>query len=398
MRSIESDFSASLAVVSSEPNNSASSPRPSPLSLAIGDTYCVYGCWRAGRLVAAEHLTGQREIRLRAFRGLVEMQYRNAIARRFGETDIARDHRTVEFVTEVLLQIGRHVERERIARIVHRAQQSLDFEPLIQVRAHAADGLDQIGQAFECVILALHRNQHAIRGAQAIEREQRQRRGAVQEDEIIIVGDFRDCHSNLGQRFGERAFQAHLAFGQIDQFDLGAGELAIRRNEIEASRRGGNTNVGDLLLSKQNLVHGESKGSLIDTGAHGCIALWIQVDQEHATLHRDQTRREIDARRRLADAALLVGDRDDFGHATRLSLAGCIITRWRSAPSPGTSSAGTATTRRSDGSALSSSRGYTPFIASSRPHGRMRWRAAAANFMRSANARLIATSKGASGA
>ena len=93
------------------------------------------------------------------------MQCRNAVARRFGETDIARDHRTVEFVAEVLLQIGRYIQRERAARIVHRAQQSFDFQLRIQMRTHAADGLDQIGQALERVILALHRNQHAVRGA-----------------------------------------------------------------------------------------------------------------------------------------------------------------------------------------------------------------------------------------
>src|SRR5438034_5523347 len=149
MRSMGSDFSASVAVSSSDPNNSASSPRPSPLSLAIGDTYRTCGCRRARRFVAAEHLAGKREIRLRPLRGLVEMQRRNAVARRFGETDIARDYRTVEFVAEVLLQIGRHVERERVARIVHRAQQSFDFEPRIQMRTDAADGLDKIGQALE---------------------------------------------------------------------------------------------------------------------------------------------------------------------------------------------------------------------------------------------------------
>src|ERR1700692_4165892 len=103
MRSIGSAFSASLPVASSEPDSSASSPRPSPLSLAIGDTYCIFGCCRARRFIAAEHLAGQRKIRLCAFRGLVEVQRRNPVARRFGEADITRDHGAVELVAEVLL-------------------------------------------------------------------------------------------------------------------------------------------------------------------------------------------------------------------------------------------------------------------------------------------------------
>src|SRR2546428_4872589 len=325
------------------------------------------------------------------------MQYRNAIARRFGETDIARDHCTVEFVTEVLLQIGRHVERERVARVVHRAQQSLDFELRIQMRTHAADGLDQIGQALERVILALHRNQNAVRGAQTVEREQRQRRRAIQENEIVIVRYLRYRHSNLRQRFGKRVFQAHLAFRQIDQLDLRAGELAVRWNEIEAARGRDGTNVGDFLFPKKDLVNSESKRSLINAGSHCCIALRIQIDQKHAALHGNQAGRQIDAGCGLADTALLVGDGDNLGHAKGLSLIACMITRWRSAWSPGTFSAATATTRKAGGSASSSSPGYRPFIASNRPSGRTRWRAAAANCARLANARLIATSNRASG-
>ena len=45
----------------------------------------------------------------------------------------------------MLLQIRGHVEGQRIARIVHRAQQALDFELWIQMRAHASDRLHQIG-------------------------------------------------------------------------------------------------------------------------------------------------------------------------------------------------------------------------------------------------------------
>ena len=36
-------------------------------------------------------------------------------------------------------------------------------------------------------------------------------------------------------RFGERVLQAHLALRQFDQLHFGAGELAIRRDEIEAA-------------------------------------------------------------------------------------------------------------------------------------------------------------------
>ena len=41
------------------------------------------------------------------------------------------------------------------------------------------------------------------------------------------------------------------------------------------------------------------------------VALRIEIEDQHLLADRRQRRAEIDGRRRLADAALLVGDRDD---------------------------------------------------------------------------------------
>ena len=54
--------------------------------------------------------------------------------------------------------------------------------------------------------------------------------------------------------------------------------------------------------------------ALVDARAGGRVALRIEIDEQHAPLHRGEARREIDRRRRLADAALLVRDRDDARH------------------------------------------------------------------------------------
>ena len=73
------------------------------------------------------------------------MQRRDAVARRLGEANVSRNHRAIELVAEMLLQIRGHVEGQRIARIVHCAQQALDLELWIQMRAHPSDRLHQIG-------------------------------------------------------------------------------------------------------------------------------------------------------------------------------------------------------------------------------------------------------------
>src|SRR6266851_7353735 len=137
MRSSGRDSSDSPPEISSEPARSASSPRPSPFSLAM-DCPLVRRC---DALVPPQHFSGQREICLRTFRRLVELQRWDAVTGRLGESDVARYHRAVEFFTEVLLQICGDVEGKRVARVVHGSQQALDFKARIEVRAHLAYGL-----------------------------------------------------------------------------------------------------------------------------------------------------------------------------------------------------------------------------------------------------------------
>ena len=80
--------------------------------------------------------------------------------------------------------------------------------------AHAAHGADEIGEAFEREVLAVQRNEHAIGGDERVQREQAERRRAVDEDVVELVA----------QRL-EQVPQAAFAIGQGDQFDLGAGEF-----------------------------------------------------------------------------------------------------------------------------------------------------------------------------
>src|SRR5271165_2750249 len=143
MRSRASDCNVSRSDASPEPDNSASSPRPRPLSLAMRDSYR----WRrrARRLVPSQDLSGERQISLRTLGCLVQVQRRDAITRRLGESNVARNHGAINLVAEVLLQIRRDVQRKRAARVVHGAQETFDFEFRIEVRAYAADGLHKIG-------------------------------------------------------------------------------------------------------------------------------------------------------------------------------------------------------------------------------------------------------------
>ena len=86
-----------------------------------------------------------------------------------GEANVARDHGAKYLFAEMLDELGGHFVGQIIARIEHGAQQSFDFQFRIDALLDLLDGLHQCGQAFECVVLALHGHHHGIRGHQRIQ-------------------------------------------------------------------------------------------------------------------------------------------------------------------------------------------------------------------------------------
>ena len=120
--------------------------------------------------------------------------------RRFGEAHIARDDGREKLVAEVLLQL-----RGDLLRQVMRASYIVRSRPSIssvgiQVLLHLAQRADEVGQAFQCVVLAPHRDQHAVRRAQRVEREQVQRRRAIDQDVVVFLGNSGDGGLQVGSR------------------------------------------------------------------------------------------------------------------------------------------------------------------------------------------------------
>ena len=90
--------------------------------------------------------------------------------------------------------------------------------------AHAAHRADEIGEPFEREVLAVQRNQHGVGGDERVERQQAERRRAVDEDVVEVVAQrARAASRSRSSRCGER-----------DQFDFGAGEVAIGGNQLQA--------------------------------------------------------------------------------------------------------------------------------------------------------------------
>ena len=113
---------------------------------------------------------------------------RFAEAGRFRQSRAARDHRFKHPLAQQIPHFAHHFVRQLGAAVKHRHHHAEDFQPRIharvaQLRQHAVHHRD----AFQRVILALQRHQHAIRGRKRVQRQNAQRRRAIHEDQIKLA-------------------------------------------------------------------------------------------------------------------------------------------------------------------------------------------------------------------
>ena len=122
--------------------------------------------------------------------------------------------------------VGRDLLSEIRALVEHREQHAFDVERRVERGADAAHRADEIGEPFEREVLAVQRNQHGVGGDERVERQQAERRRAVDEDVVEVVAHRR-----------EQRAQPFFARGERDQFDFGAGEIAVGGDQRQAVDR-----------------------------------------------------------------------------------------------------------------------------------------------------------------
>ena len=212
----------------------------------------------------------------------------------------------------MLLELLADLQLQGDARVEHDAQEPDDGQLFVQVGVHLLDGVDQVGQAFEREVFALHGDDDAVRAAQAVEREHGQGRRAIDEHEVVLVG-----HRLDGQA------QTFFAALDLDQLDLGAGQFAVGAQHVVAATSvhqflAADARFGDRGGLQQHVINSELNLAFVHARAHGGVALRVQVDHQHALAELRQTGREIDRGGGLAHPALLVGYTKYFGH-------GCLL-------------------------------------------------------------------------
>ena len=141
---------------------------------------------------------------------------RLTVARRLREPDIARNHRVEDLAGEVTMDLVANLLRHARPAVEHRQHDTLNTESRIEALANELHGPEQVRQTFQCVELALERNEHTVRGHQSINSEQTQLRRTIDQDITVRGGDP-----------GERSSQTMLASLHSYELDFRADEVDV---------------------------------------------------------------------------------------------------------------------------------------------------------------------------
>ena len=135
-------------------------------------------------------------------------------------------------------------------------------------------------EAFERVVLALHRDDHVVGGGQPVDGEQAERGRAVDEDDVVLGADQVECPAEL-----------ELAAEGGDQLDLGAREVDGGRQHEEVLEARGLDAVEGGGVGHDHVVDRRLHVAVVDPEAGRRVALRVEVDDEHAVAPLRRARR-----------------------------------------------------------------------------------------------------------
>jgi len=211
-----------------------------------------------------------------------------------------------------------HLGRQPRPRVEHGQHHAEDLELRVQHSAHQIERLLELPEAFERIVLALDRNEHRLGGGQRVHRQQPERRRAVDQQVIPVVG----------RRF-EAGSQARFPGDLIHELHLGAREIDGCRHHRQVLNSRVHNRRADRSAVTQALVDRGRKRGLVHTEAACGIPLGVHIHQEHAPAEGREARAQVDGRRRLPHPAFLIDYCDREAHAAHTSLSCYIL---RSAP------------------------------------------------------------------
>ena len=217
-----------------------------------------------------------------------------------GQPHVPGDHRGVHLAGEVPLDLLRHLEGQVGPPVVHRQHHALQLQGGVEPLLRQPDGIQQIAQPLQGVILALDGNQQGVGGAQPIQGQQLQGGGAVDEDKVIAL-----------LHLADGVLQPELPAVQANQLHRGPGQGLVGGGHVRPF--GGHDGLGQGRAPQNHVIDARGTG-LVQAKAGGGVALGVEVAHQHPRPLGGEGGGQIDAGRGFAHAALLIDNGNAFAH------------------------------------------------------------------------------------
>src|SRR5437762_1199310 len=254
-------------------------------------------------LVSTCHLLGEIDEGFRGVRLGVVDRDRHAGGRRLADLHRLTDDGPEDLVVAEVAQRLECVPAEDGAAVVERRQHAEHLELRVEPVLHGLDDLEQGGHALEGVVLRLDRDDHTVGTDERVERQESEGGWAIDEDVVVAIDDVA----------GELVAEGHLPTDRAEELDLCRGQLDVRRCHVEVLRPRVEDDRGEARLGlDEHVGHAALDGAEVHAEADGEVRLRIEVDAEDRVAHLGERSAEVDGTGRLADAALLVRERDDL--------------------------------------------------------------------------------------
>ncbi len=166
---------------------------------------------------------------------------------------------------------------------------------MMEQRAHVLHRLEHLLDAHQREVIAGHGDHHAVDVDQRVLVEQRERRGAVEDDDVIPV-----------DRVPETLTEHTMSVGALHQVDLGGRQHLVGREDVEVRSHGD----GGLLDGYALDEHVIERLLAADPERSADVALPVDVHEEDLLALLREAGREVHGGRRLPGAALVVEHRD----------------------------------------------------------------------------------------
>ena len=190
----------------------------------------------------------------------------------------------------------------------------MDRQIGIERGAHLLHRLQQLRQTLKREELALQRHQDRVRCGHRIDGEKIEGRRTV-DQHIGVIG----VRRGVGVQGGDRIAQPKRAVARRSQFEFETGKIHRRCRDMQPRHRGRHHRIAQRRCADQHVIGRAAAVAAVDAETGGGVALRIEIDDQDALADRRKRGAEIDRGGGLADAALLVGERQD-ARMTQLGL------------------------------------------------------------------------------